>query len=131
MVSSWKDPFLGLKDGGNSKPLPDSIKNKIIEENINPSFLDAHKYTYKVDKEGNTAESYGTFDYIEILISVPRNTCQTYGEIANHSIHSWNKSTEGHSGIMNANYKKKVIVGTTTFFCKKTQRVFISFVYIG
>ncbi len=111
--------------------LPDGLKNEIIEEGVNPIFLNAQKYTYKVDREGNTAESYGTFDYIEILISVPRNTCQTYQEIANHSIHSWNGSKEGHAEIMNANYKKKVIVGTTTFFCKKTQRVFISFVYIS
>ena len=120
-----------LNERGNSKPLPDSIKNKIIEENVNPLFLNAQKYTYKVDREGNVAESYGTFDYMEILISVPRNTRQTYQEIANQSIHSWNRSKEGHAGIMNANYKKKVIVGTTTFFCKKTQRVFISFVYVN
>ena len=114
---------------GSPTGLDDTLKNKIIEEGVNPIFLDGQKYTYN-DSKGNTLEAYGSFDYTEILISVPRSTCQTYQEIARHSIDTWNKSTEGHAGIMNANYKKKVIVGTITFYCKKTHRVFISFVYV-
>lgn len=110
--------------------LPAEIKERIIDENINPTFLEGQKYFYKIDKEGHTAEAYGTFDYTEILVSIPRNEFTTYQELANHAIHSWNRSGP-HSGIMNANYKKKVIVGTITFYHKPTQRVFISFVYIS
>ena len=122
-----------LNDNRNSKPLPDSIKNKIIEENINPIYTDIiTPYKFKSLTGG---DNYFTANpearYIEILVCLPRITCQTYQEIASHSIHLWNKSTEGHAGIMNANYKKKVIVGTTTFYCEKTHRVFISFVYIS
>jgi len=111
--------------------LPIDIKNNIIKEKVNLTFLNGQKYTYKVDSDGNTAEAYGTFDYSEILISVPGDRCETYQEIANHCIHSWDRSKEGHAEIMNANYKKKVIVGTITFYCKETHRVFISFVYIS
>lgn len=115
----------------NPEGLPPDIKNKIIEEGINPIFLDGQKYTYEIDSEGNTAEAYGTFDYTEILVSIPAYSCDTYQELANHAIHSWNRSTEGHAGIMNANYRKKVIVGTIAFYSKGSRRVFISFVYIS
>ena len=118
------------KEWPSSTGLPDDIKNKIIEEDINPTFLEGQKYSYKIDKIGNTTEAYGTFDYSEILVSIPMREFSTYQEIANHAIHSWNRSTL-HSGIMNANYNKKVIVGTITFYHKPTQRVFISFVYIS
>ena len=107
--------------------LPDSIKSKIIEENAHPGFLNNQLFPYEVG--GVTKTAYGTFNYSEILVSIPINRCGTYQEFANHAIHSWNKS-DSHAGIMNANYKNKVIVGTTTFYCKKTQRVIISFVYI-
>ena len=113
-----------------SMGLPDDLKDKIIEENVNPAFLDGQKYSYEIDKEGNTEEAYGTFDYGEILVSIPTEQFSTYQEIANHAIHSWNNSNS-HSGIMNANYNKKVIVGTITFYHKSSQRVFISFVYIS
>lgn len=110
----------------NKIDLPDELKSEIIEENINPLFLRGQIFSYGDDNK----EAYGTFDYMEIIVSIPIENCQTYQDIANHAIHAWNRSDQ-HSGIMNANYKKKVIVGTTTFYCQKTKRVFISFVFIS
>jgi hypothetical protein len=108
--------------------LPEDLKNKIIEENVNPNFLRSQEIEY--NSGGKTFRSYGTFDYCEILVSIPKSYFITYQEIAKHAINSWNKS-EGHAGIMNANYKNKVIVGAITFYHKETQRVFISFVYVS
>lgn len=102
--------------------LPNDIKDKIIEENSNPYFLLGQKL--------ENAEGYGTFDYSEILVSIPKNDLKTYQKIANRAIALWNTSSP-HKAIMNANYKTKVIVGTTTFYDKATRRVIISFVYIS
>jgi len=120
----------GLKESHNPKwpkpyGLPNDIKDKIIEENVNPYFTEGQKNTYY---EG--AISYSTFDYGEILVAIPKNKLKTYQEIANFAIKLWNGSPP-HKAIMNANYKKNVIVGTITFYDKETQRVIISFVYIS
>lgn len=111
----WKTP-------GRGNDLHDTLRSKIIKENVCPNLLNSLWMS--------EFRCYGLFCYTEILISIPKNNCKTYQEIANHAIDEWNKS-DSHAGIMNATYKNKVIVGTITLYRKESQRIFISFVYIS
>lgn len=94
--------------------------------------LDETIYKYDVHEEMgvDNGETRQAFIYSEILISIPVNKRNTYQSMANHAINMWAGSSD-HAAHMNAHYQNKVIVGTITLYCQKTQRVFISFVYVS
>jgi len=104
--------------------LPDSLMNKIIEENANPKLLES---IYLED-----FNVYVKLSYMEILqsSSYPNNNLISYQEVAKEFIKNWNNSPP-HAGYMNANYRSKVIVGVTTYYHKVSRTIFISFVYVS
>jgi hypothetical protein len=108
----------------NSNELPDTIKNKIINENVNPGLIyNIYLKDYNI---------YTGLSYMEILqsSSYPNKDNITYQEVAKEFIRNWNKSPP-HSAHMNANYRSKVIVGVASYYNKSTRTVFISFVYVS
>jgi len=105
--------------------LPDTLKNKIHQENANPQFLESIFL--------ECCDVYAQMSYMEILQSVSYpgvSEQQTYQDVARTFIRNWN-SSPAHSGYMNANYRSKVLVGVTTYFDRASRRIFISFVYIS
>jgi len=104
--------------------LPDTLMNKIIEENANPKLLES---IYLED-----FNVYVKLSYMEILqsSSYPNNNLISYQEVAKEFIKNWNSSPP-HAGYMNANYRSKVIVGASTYYHKGSRTIFISFVYVS
>ena len=104
--------------------LPKDIREKIIEENINPVYLSNESLK-------GFPGVYGLFEYSEILICIKgTQEGETYQNLAMFCIESWNSSPQ-HATIMNANYKNKVIVGVITLYDKKNSCMFISFVFVS
>ena len=108
----------------NANALPDTLKNKIIQENANPRLLESIFM-----KDFNV---YAQLFYMEILQSSSYlyNDHISYEEVAKQFIRNWNTS-HPHAAIMNAKYRSKVIVGVATYFDISTRTVFISFVYVS
>lgn len=104
-----------------------SLHNPYWNDNLDSTI---YKYDINEEKGVKGGEKRQAFIYSEIIISIPTYDGWTYQNVANHAINSWAGSTL-HAAHMNAYYKNKVIVGTTTYFCEETQRVFISFVYVS
>lgn len=111
-----------INDDVNS--LPDTLKNKIIQENANPQFLESIFL--------KCCDVYAQMSYMEILqsSSYPSTPQITYQEIARGFISNWN-SSPAHAGYMNANYRSKVLCGVSTFYNISTRTIFISFVYVS
>ena len=103
--------------------LPDTIRIKIINENINPKYLKSkwmEKYKY-----------YYPFSYTEIIEKCIFDNINsyTYQWIAQYFIDGWNKSP-AHAMLMNGDYQNEVIVGVATYYNKNERAIYISFVYV-
>jgi len=108
--------------------LPDTIRVKIIDE--------MSKYpdsTFIKNKYFKKYKIYLAFTYTEILkcfyYGSPYPTV-SYQDVARRCITDWNYSPP-HATYMNANYMNKVLVGVTTYFNKKTRKLFVSFVHVS
>ena len=76
---------------------------------------------------------YGLFTYTEILESCSYHgyeNGQTYQDVAIKFIKGWNSSPP-HAGLMNANYRSKVLCGVATYFNSEIKKIFISFVHVS
>jgi hypothetical protein len=112
-----------MPDRGND--LHDTLRAKIFEEYANPKMLKGlWMEEFKV---------YGYLCYTEILVcssfSYPEAGL-TYQDIAIQFIDGWNTSPP-HAGMMNANYRNKVICGVATYYHKESRTIFISFVHVS
>lgn len=110
---------------GRGNDLPDTLRAKIIIEKANPLLLK--------DKWMEKFNCYGLFCYTEILESVRYRgfeSGQTYQSIAAKFLRGWCDSPS-HRGLIEANYRNKVIVGVTTFFDSQTRTIYISFVHVS
>lgn len=124
-----KWPVIFLDTTWKIKSIPISIQHKIYKE-ISSKYPNSN---FLKIREFKSMKNEGTIlGYKELLSSQSlENSIEpvTYQNIATRIIHDWNESKED-SDLINSNYNNAVVVGVTSYFDKKIEVVYISFVYI-